>query len=66
MCCYSGSAHRWNLATYRASNNGYEDQYWVSGTTEKALDLVCDVLISRIIDQLYPHPEPSTPNGLTN
>lgn len=42
---YSGSAHRWGLAIYRASNNSYEDQYWFSGTTEEALDFVCDVLV---------------------
>ncbi|MGW5669829.1 hypothetical protein [Micromonospora sp. NPDC003776] len=42
---YSGSAHRWGLAVYRASNNSYEDQYWFSGTTEEALDFVCDVLV---------------------
>jgi hypothetical protein len=45
---YSGSAHRWAVAIYRASNNSYEDQYWFSGTTEEALDFVCDVLISPI------------------
>lgn len=42
---YSGSAHRWGLAVHRASNNSYEDQYWFSGTTEEALDFVCDVLV---------------------
>jgi len=62
---YSGSAHRWNLATYRASNNSYEDQYWFSGTTEEALDFVCDVLISPITDRPHPSPGPSTPEGLT-
>jgi hypothetical protein len=58
---YSGSAHRWHLATYRTSNNSYEDQYWFSGTTEGALDFVCDVLISFITDSPLPDPEPSTP-----
>lgn len=53
---YSGSAHRWHLATYRASNNRYEDQFWFSGTTEEALDFVCDVLVSPINDG--PHPSP--------
>ena len=62
---YSGSAHRWNLATYRASNNSYEDQYWFSGTTEEALDFVCDVLISPITDRPHPSPRPSTPEGFT-
>lgn len=42
---YNGSAHRWGLAVYRASNNSYEDQYWFSDTTEEALDFVCDVLV---------------------
>ncbi|MFG1953726.1 MULTISPECIES: hypothetical protein [Micromonospora] len=63
---YSGSAHRWSLATYRASNNSYEDQYWFSGTTEEALDFVCDVLISPITDWPHPSTEPSTPEGLAN
>lgn len=63
---YSGSAHRWSLATYRASNNSYEDQYWFSGTTEEALDFVCDVLINPITDWPHQSPEPSTPDGLTN
>ena len=63
---YSGSAHRWHLATYRASNNSYEDQYWFSGTTEQALDFVCDVLISPITDSPLPDPEPSTPEGHQN
>jgi hypothetical protein len=47
---YSGSAHRWATAIYKASNNTYEDQYWFSGTTEEALDFVCDVLVSPITD----------------
>ncbi|WP_067501764.1 hypothetical protein [Actinoplanes sp. TFC3] len=63
---YSGSAHRWHLATYRASNNSYEDQHWFSGTTEEALDFVCDVLISPVTDWPQPNREPSTPGGLTN
>lgn len=63
---YSGSAHRWSLATYRASNDTYENQYWFSGSTEEALDFVCDVLISPITDWPVPSPEPSTPEGLTN
>ncbi|GAA2467900.1 hypothetical protein [Winogradskya humida] len=63
---YSGSAHRWSLATYRASNNSYEDQYWFGGTTEEALDFVCDVLVSPITDRPQQSPEPSTPEGLTN
>ena len=63
---YSGSAHRWSLATYRAGNNSYEDQYWFSGTTEEALDFVCDVLVSPITDRPHPDPDPSTPEGLQN
>jgi hypothetical protein len=63
---YSGSAHRWHLATYRAGNNSYEDQYWFSGTTEEALDFVCSVLISPISDWTHPDPDPSTPEGLQN
>ena len=63
---YSGSAHRWGLATYRASNDSYQDQYWFSGTTEEALDFVCDVLVSPISDWPHPNPGPSTPEGLTN
>jgi hypothetical protein len=59
---YSGSAHRWSLATYRASNNSHEDQYWFSGTTDEALD----VLISPVTDRPHRSPEPSTPEGLTN
>jgi hypothetical protein len=47
---YSGSAHRWAVASYKASNNSYEYQYWFSGTTEEALDFVCDVLVSPITD----------------
>ncbi|GIJ30801.1 hypothetical protein Vqi01_59630 [Micromonospora qiuiae] len=61
---YSGSAHRWSLATYRASNNSYEDQYWFSGTADDALDFVCDVLISPITDWPHPNPGPSTPKDL--
>lgn len=47
---YTGSAHRWHLATHRARNNSYEDQYWFSGTTEEALDFVCDILIRPITE----------------
>ncbi|MFI1996334.1 hypothetical protein [Actinoplanes sp. NPDC020271] len=63
---YSGSAHRWHLAAYKASNNSYEDQYWFSGTTEEALDFVCNVLISPIANWPHQSPGPSTPEGLTN
>ncbi|MFF0372587.1 hypothetical protein [Micromonospora sp. NPDC005087] len=45
---YGGSAHRWGTAIYKASNNTYESQIWFSGTTEEALDFVCDVLVSPI------------------
>jgi len=45
---YSGSAHRWGTAIYKASSNSYESQPWFSGTTEEALDFVCDVLVSPI------------------
>lgn len=63
---YSGSAHRWGLATYRASNNSYEDQYWFSGTTEDALDFVCDVLIIPITGRPQSDRQPSTPDELEN
>jgi hypothetical protein len=43
---YGGSAHRWGLAIYLASNNGYEDQIWFTGNPQQALDLVCDLYVT--------------------
>jgi len=51
---YGGSAHRWGAAIYVASTNGYEDQIWLSGSVEEALDFVCDIHISPIT----PEPDP--------
>lgn len=45
---YGGSAHRWGTAIYTASSNSYESQIWFTGTTEEALDLVCDLYIAPI------------------
>jgi hypothetical protein len=45
---YGGSAHRWGTAIYAASTNSYESQIWFSGTTEEALDFVCDLLVAPI------------------
>lgn len=45
---YGGSAHRWGTAIYTASSNSYESQIWFTGTTEEALDLVCDLHIAPI------------------
>lgn len=36
------------MGLYKASNNTYESQIWFSGTTEEALDFVCDVLVNPI------------------
>lgn len=43
---YGGSAHRWGTAIYVASKNSYEDQIWLTGTVEDALDLVCDLHVT--------------------
>jgi hypothetical protein len=40
---YGGSAHRWGTAIYVASSDKYEDQIWLSATTEEVFDLVCDL-----------------------
>ena len=45
---YGGSAHRWGTAIYVASTNSYEDQIWFTGSTEEALDLVCDIHVAPI------------------
>jgi len=45
---YGGSARRWGTAIYVASTNSYEDQTWFTGSTEEALDLVCDLHIAPI------------------
>jgi hypothetical protein len=45
---YGGSAHRWGTAIHTVSTNSYESQIWFSGTTEEALDLVCDLKIGPI------------------
>ena len=43
---YGGSAHRWGTAIYVASKDSYEDQIWVSGSTEEIFDLVCDLHVT--------------------
>src|SRR5262245_40785445 len=43
---YGGSAHRWGLAIHLASNNGYEDQIWFTGSPQDALDLVCGLYVA--------------------
>jgi hypothetical protein len=45
---YGGSAHRWGTAIYTASTNSYEDQIWFSGSTEEALDFVCDIHVGPV------------------
>jgi hypothetical protein len=43
---YGGSAHRWGLAIYTASTDGYEDAIWFTGNPQEALDLVCDLYVT--------------------
>ena len=45
---YGGSAHRWGTAIHTASTNSYESQVWFTGSTEEALDLVCDLKIGPV------------------
>jgi hypothetical protein len=45
---YGGSAHRWGTAIYADSTGKYEDQIWLSGTTEEAFDFVCDLRVGPI------------------
>ena len=47
---YSGSAHDWGFAIYRASHDDYEDSYLPSGypvgTAEQALDTACGLYLA--------------------
>ena len=47
---YSGSAHHWGFAIYRASHNDYEDSFLPSGTpvgaAEEALDCACGLYLN--------------------
>ncbi|GGM51511.1 hypothetical protein GCM10011608_40550 [Micromonospora sonchi] len=45
---YGGSAHRWGAAIYVASTNSYENQIWLSGSTEEAFDFVCHIHVGPI------------------
>jgi hypothetical protein len=46
---YSGSAHLWGFAIYRASHDDYEDSYLPTGTpggpAEEALDCACTLYL---------------------
>ena len=46
---YSGSAHLWGFAFYRASHDDYEDSYLptggAAGTAQEALDCACSVYL---------------------
>ena len=46
---YSGSAHQWGFAIYRASHDDYEDSYlptgYPVGTAEEALDTACGLYL---------------------
>jgi hypothetical protein len=46
---YSGSAHLWGFAIYRASHDDYEDSYLHTGTplgtAEEALDCACTLYL---------------------
>jgi hypothetical protein len=46
---YSGSAHLWGFAIYRASHDDYEDSYLPTGTpvgtAEEALDCACSLYL---------------------
>ncbi len=47
---YTGSAHLWGFAIYRASHDDYEDSYLPTGnfmgTAEEALDCACGLYLS--------------------
>jgi hypothetical protein len=47
---YSGSAHQWGFAIYRASHDDYEDSYlptgYPVGTCEEALDTACGLYLN--------------------
>ena len=47
---YSGSAHHWGFAIYRASHDDYEDSYLPTGshggTAEEALDCACGLYLN--------------------
>jgi hypothetical protein len=45
---YGGSAHRWGTAIYVASKDKYEDQIWLSASTEEVFDLVCDLQVGPV------------------
>ena len=46
---YSGSAHQWGFAIYRASHDDYDDSYlpngYPVGTAEQALDTACGLYL---------------------
>ena len=46
---YTGSAHYWGFAIYRASHDDYEDSYLptgtFAGTAEEALDCACTLYL---------------------
>ena len=47
---YTGSAHLWGFAIYRASHDDYEDSYlpngYPVGTAEEALDTACGLYLN--------------------
>jgi hypothetical protein len=47
---YTGSAHNWSFAIYRASHDDYEDSYLPTGspvgTAEDALDCACGLYLN--------------------
>ena len=45
---YGGSAHRWGTAIYADSTGKYEDQIWLTASTEEAFDFVCDLHVGPI------------------
>ncbi len=45
---YGGSAHRSGLAIYLASEDGYEDHVWFTGSPQDALDPVCNLYVTNI------------------
>jgi len=45
---YGGSAHRWGTAIYVDSTSKYEDQIWLTASTEETFDLVCNLRVAPI------------------
>jgi hypothetical protein len=58
---YSGSAHLWGFAIYRASHDDYEDSFlptaMMAGTAEDALDCACGLYLN---DPTAWHPDTPT------